>query len=179
MMFIVFTMYFSGGLIPFYFTVKEMGLDGTRWALIIPTAVNAFNLIILRTGFAAIPVSLEESARIDGANDYTILFRIIMPLSLPVLSVITLYYMVGHWNAWFNAMLFVRDRKLYPLQLLLREILIQEDTNSMTVFTDKQKAFGETIKYAVIIVSTLPILCLYPFLQKYFVKGVMIGAIKE
>ncbi len=180
MLFIVFTMYFSGGLIPYYFTVKDLGLINSLWALIIPSSISTFNLIIMRTSFEAIPDSLEESAKLDGANDFTILFRIIIPLAKPVIAVMVLYYGVSHWNAWFNAMLFLRDRALYPLQLILREILIQNDTASMTGGANAADVaqMSETLKYATIMVATVPILCLYPFLQKYFVKGVMVGAIK-
>lgn len=175
----VFTMFFSGGLIPFYLQVKALGLTDQRWALIFPTAMSTFNLIVMRTSFAAIPDSMEESARIDGANDFTILFRIIVPLSLPVVSVMILFYGVGHWNSWFNAMIFLRNRELYPLQLVLREILIASSTeNMMTDVVQDREPVGETIKYATIMVATLPILFVYPFLQKYFVKGMMIGALK-
>lgn len=153
----------------------------TVWALLIPGAISTFNMIIMRTGFQSVPISLEESARIDGANDLVILFRIIIPLSMPVIAVMILWYAVGHWNSYFSALIYMRDRELFPLQLVLREILI---TNSMDrMMTDSgagdRIAIAETIKYATIIVSTLPILVLYPFLQKYFVKGVLIGAIKE
>lgn len=180
MLFIIFTMYFSGGMIPFYFTVKNVGLAGTRWALIVPTCINTFNFIIMRTGFESIPVSLEESAKIDGANDFVILWKIILPLAKPILAVIVLYYAVGIWNSWFNAMLFLRDRELYPLQLVLREILIQNDTTSMTMGGGDVAAglLNEVLKYATICVATIPILIVYPFLQKYFAKGVMIGAVK-
>lgn len=180
MMMIVFTMFFSGGLIPFYFTVKGLKLDNTLWALIIPGAISTFNMIIMRTSFLAIPESLEESAKLDGANHFIILFVIMIPLAMPTIAVLVLYYSVGHWNSWFNAMIFVRERRLYPLQLILREILIQNSTDSMTMYSDvgSTESISETIKYAIIIVSTLPILVLYPFLQKYFVKGVMIGAVK-
>lgn len=180
MFLITFTMFFGGGLIPFYFTVKQLGLDNKLWAVIIPNAMSVFNLIILRTAFAAVPDSLEESAKLDGAGHFTILFRIIMPLTLPTIAVMVLYYGVSHWNSWFNAMIFIRDRKLYPLQLVLREILIQNSTDSMTQYADTgaTESISETIKYAIIIVATLPILTLYPFLQKYFVKGVMVGAVK-
>jgi putative aldouronate transport system permease protein len=175
---IAFTMYFGGGLIPFYFTVKGLGLDNSIWALIIPGMVSTFNMIIMRTAFMAIPDSLEESAKLDGASHFTILTRIILPLSGPTIAVMILYYGVGHWNAWFNAMIFLRNRDLFPLQLILREILIQ-NTNADVLASDiDREAVSETIKYAVIIVATLPILCIYPFLQKYFVKGVMIGALK-
>lgn len=180
MFFVVFTMFFNGGLIPFYFTVRGFKLDNTLWSLFIPFSINTFNLIIMRTSFAAIPDSMEESAKMDGANDFTVLFRIIMPLSLPVIAVMILYYGVSIWNAWFYAMIFIRTRSLYPLQLILREILIQNDMNQMmdTVGDMDKGAVGETVKHATIMVATLPILFVYPFLQKYFVKGVMIGAIK-
>lgn len=179
-MLIVFTMYFSGGLIPSYLNVKSLNLDNTLWALIIPTALSTYNMLIMRTAFASIPNSLEESAKLDGANDITILIRIMVPLVTPTLAVLVLYYGVGHWNSWFNAMIYLRDRGKFPLQLILREILIEGALSEMTMGAgmEDKEMISETIKYATIIVSTLPILCLYPFLQKYFVKGVMIGSIK-
>ncbi|MDQ0901916.1 MULTISPECIES: carbohydrate ABC transporter permease [unclassified Paenibacillus] len=178
---IVFTMVFHGGLIPTYLVVGNLGLLNTPWALIVPGAISTFNLIIMRTAFQQVPISLEESARMDGANDFTILFRVIIPLSMPVIAVMILWYTVGHWNSYFSALIYLRDRELYPLQLILREILVNNNTDSMMTgaSTLDKMDVGETIKYATIIVSTLPILVLYPFLQKYFVKGVMIGAIKE
>lgn len=180
MFLIVFTMFFHGGLIPFFLTVKWLHLDNSLWALMLPGAINTFNLIIMRTAFAAIPDSIEESARMDGAGHFTILFKIIMPLSMPVIAVMILYYGVHHWNAWFHAMIFINKRELFPLQLILREILIANDTTFMTnVSTGDDFMIGETIKYAVIVVATLPILAMYPFLQKYFVKGMMIGSLKE
>ena len=169
-------MYFSGGMIPLYLVVKGVGLYGSRWALILPTLVDTYNLIIMRTAFAGVPDSLEESAKLDGANAWTILWRIMAPLVKPTVAVITLYYAVSHWNSWFNAMLFLRDKTQYPLQLILRQILIQNDTADMTAGADY--LISETIQYATVVVATLPILCIYPFVQKYFVKGVMIGAIK-
>lgn len=177
---IIFTMYFSGGMIPFYMTVKGLGLENSLFSLIIPGAISTFNLIVLRTAFASIPPALEESARLDGAGHWRILIQIVIPLSKASLSVVALYYAVQHWNAWFNAMLFLKDRELFPLQLVLREILIQNDTSSMTQMVDAGNSsfIGETVKYAVIIVSVVPILCIYPFIQKYFEKGVMIGAVK-
>jgi putative aldouronate transport system permease protein len=180
MMIIVFTMFFGGGLVPYYLTVKGLHLDNTLLALIIPTAVNTFNLILMRTSFMNIPEEIIESSKMDGATHLTVLFKIVLPLSLPVLAVMVLYYGVGHWNAWFNAMLFIRDRDLYPLQLVLREILVQNNTEAMLVGTDSfdKGLVAETLKYAVIIVATVPILALYPFLQRYFVKGMMIGALK-
>lgn len=181
MFLIVFTMFFEGGLVPLYLTIQNLGMLDSRLSLIVPTAVSAFNLIIMRTAFQAVPESLEESARIDGAGDWTILFRVVLPLSMPVVAVMILFYGVSHWNAWFYATIFLQDRDLFPLQLILREILISNDTSSMAsgVSSSDQMSVGETIKYATIIVATAPILFLYPFLQKYFVKGVMIGAIKE
>ncbi|SDD56221.1 putative aldouronate transport system permease protein [Paenibacillus sp. UNCCL117] len=180
MLMIVFTMFFSGGLIPFYLTVKGVGLANTLWALIIPQAINTFNLILMRTAFESIPDALEESAKMDGANDFVILFRIILPLSMPVIAVMLLYYGVSHWNSWFHALIFLQDRSMYPLQLILREILLQGEASTMAVgASDGDVAMlTVTLKYATIVVATVPILLVYPFLQKYFVKGALIGAIK-
>lgn len=177
---IIFTMFFHGGLIPLYLIVKNVGLIDSLWATIVPFAVSTFNLIIMRTSFSAIPESLEESAKIDGANHLTILFRIILPLSKPVVAVMILYYAVEKWNAWFYASIFLKDRDLFPLQLVLREILIANSTDNMSTGASSADQFmiGETIKYATIIVATVPILVVYPFVQKYFEKGVMIGAVK-
>jgi len=181
MFFIVITMVFHGGLIPSFLLVNDLGMMNTIWALLIPGAINTFNMIIMRTSFQGIPVSLEESARMDGASDWMILFRIIIPLSMPVIAVMILWYAVGHWNSYFSALVYLRNREWYPLQLVLREILIANNTDAMmtSAASDDKYAIGETIKYAAIMISSLPIICLYPFLQKYFVKGVMIGAIKE
>ncbi|OCT15471.1 sugar ABC transporter permease [Paenibacillus pectinilyticus] len=179
MLFIIFTMFFSGGLIPLYLTIKGVGLVNSLWALILPQAVNTFNLILMKTAFEAIPDALEESAKIDGANDFVVLFRIVLPLSMPVIAVMLLYYGVSHWNSWFNAMIFLQERSLYPLQLVLREILLQGEANANTGASDGDAAMlAVTLKYATIIVATVPILFVYPFLQKYFVKGALIGAIK-
>ncbi|MCC8102337.1 MAG: carbohydrate ABC transporter permease [Clostridiales bacterium] len=177
-MLFIFTMYFSGGLIPNYLLIKDLGLINSRLALILPGMVSTFNLMILLTGFEEIPQSLEESARIDGAGDWTILFRIVIPLAKPTIMVILLYYAVGHWNAWFNAMIYLRDSDKMPLQIFLRDILTRSQLGAMTGQTDIEDV-GQTIKYATIVVSTVPILCIYPFIQKHFVKGVMIGAVKE
>ncbi|HEX9117569.1 MAG TPA: carbohydrate ABC transporter permease [Anaerolineae bacterium] len=182
MMGIVFTMFFSGGMIPRYLLVSQtLNLQDNPLALILPGAITTINLIILRTAFETVPVALEEAARMDGANDFQILWKIILPMSLPSIAVITLFYAVAHWNAWFDAMLFLRHRDWYPLQLILREILISNSTSTMTSGASASDVMplGETIKYATIIVATVPILCIYPFLQRYFVKGVMVGAIKE
>ena len=180
MLYVMFTMFFSGGMIPFYFTVKDLGLYNSIWSLILPTAINTFNLIIMRTGFSAIPDSLEESAKLDGAGHLTILFKIVIPLAMPTIAVIILYYAVSYWNSWFNAMMFIQDRVKYPLQLVLRGVLMSNDTSAMTggVNAVDKESVGESVKYGVIVVATIPILVVYPFLQKYFVKGVMIGAVK-
>lgn len=178
---IMFTMFFSGGMIPTYLLVNNLGLTNTYWALILPGAISTYNMIIMRTGFAAIPESLEESAKIDGANHFTILFKIVIPLAKPTMAVIVLYYAVACWNSWFNAMIYLQKRRdLQPLQLILRGILIENDTSNMqdgNVGQDTE-SIAESIKYAVIVVATLPILAIYPFLQKYFIKGIMIGAVK-
>jgi putative aldouronate transport system permease protein len=181
MFFIVVTMFFSGGLIPFYLIVRSLGLSDRIWAMILPTAISSYNLIVMRTAFVQLPDSMEESARMDGANDFRILFQIYIPLCMAVVAVMILFYSVAHWNSWFNAMIFMRSRERYPLQLILREILVASTTQDMTTgaaATDQQP-IGETIKYATIIVATLPILFVYPFLQRYFIHGVMIGALKE
>ncbi|HEY5586633.1 MAG TPA: carbohydrate ABC transporter permease [Ruminiclostridium sp.] len=180
MLAIVFSMMFSGGMIPTYLLVRDLGLYNTRWALIFPTAINTINFIIMRTSFLEIPDSIEESVRIDGANDFQVLYHIVLPLSKAVIAVITLFYTVYHWNSWFNASIYLTNRALYPLQLVLREILIQNDTAGMMIGTSSadNQPIGETIKYATIMVSTLPILCVYPFIQRYFVTGVMLGGVK-
>ncbi|WP_433581138.1 carbohydrate ABC transporter permease [Paenibacillus amylolyticus] len=180
MFFIVFTMFFGGGLTPLYLVVKGVGLLDTLWSTILPFAISTFNLIIMRTSFMGIPDSLEESAKIDGANHFTILFRIIIPLSMPVIAVMILYYAVDKWNGWFYASVFIKSRELFPLQLVLREILIANSTESMSAGASAGDRFqiGETIKYATIMVATIPILCIYPFLQRFFVKGVMVGSLK-
>lgn len=178
---IMFTMWFSGGLIPFYVAVRDIGLTDSLWSLIIPTAISTYNMIILRTGFDAIPNSLEESAYMDGAGHITIIFKIMLPLAKASIAVVALYYGVGYWNGWFNASIFLQGAtEKWPLQLVLRQILIVNDTGSMTqdVSEADREKIGESIKYAIIVVSTVPILCVYPFIQKYFVKGVMIGAVK-
>lgn len=179
---IIFTMYFSGGLIPFYLTVSKMyNLENSLFAIILPALINTYNMIILRTAFMSVPESLIEAATLDGASHWKVLFNVVLPLTMPTLAVIVLYYSVEHWNSWFNASIFLRDREKFPLQLVLREILIVNDTSSMTMGSGDASdimSIGETVKYAVIVAATFPILCLYPFIQKYFVNGVMIGAVK-
>lgn len=179
---IAFTMYFGGGLIPFYLMVKGMNLLDTYSGIILPVLVNTWNLIVMRTAFAGIPDSLEESARLDGANDWTILWRIFFPLAQATIAVIALFYAVYWWNNWFNPSLFLSSKDKFPLQLVLREILLKNDTSSMTqvgaVGQSQQEQYRMLVKYCTIIVATVPILVVYPFLQRYFVKGVMVGSIK-
>lgn len=182
MIFIVFTMYFHGGMIPTFLLVRKLGLLNKRLAIMIVGTVGTWNMIIMRTAFQGIPRSLEESAIIDGAGDFAILTKIILPTSKATIAVITLFYLVGQWNGWFNAMIYLQSREKFPLQLLLREILIMG--SKVEGGAEIQSGvginyLGETIKYTTIIISTLPILFVYPFAQKYFVKGVMLGSLKE
>lgn len=182
MFIIVVTMFFGGGLIPSFLLVKSLGLYNTIWALIIPGAVSSWNVVMMRTYFQGIPASLEESAKIDGANDFHILFSIILPVSTPILAVMVLFYAVGHWNAWFGASIYLKTKELYPLQLVLRSILINNSLREMgnTGMTGGANAreLSKGLKYATVVVSTLPILFVYPFVQKYFIKGIMIGSLK-
>ena len=173
---IVFTMYFQGGTIPTYLVVESLGLINTRWSLILPGAVSTFNLIVMRTAMAQVPDSLPESAMMDGATHPQILFHVMTPLCKATVAVIVLYYAVAHWNSWFPAFLYLRDKSKYPLQLVLRQILFQDETNSMAA--ESLALSSEAVKYATIVVATVPILLVYPFLQRYFVKGVMVGAVK-
>ncbi|AEI43148.1 carbohydrate ABC transporter permease [Paenibacillus mucilaginosus] len=179
MMMIVFTMFFSGGLIPEYMLIKNLGLLDTRWSLIVPGLIATWNLIIMRTSFQSIPYELEEAAKMDGASDWTVFAKVILPLSVPLLAVMVLFYGVAHWNAWASALIYLRDRDLFPLQLVLREILIQNSTTETTNLSTASDPFlGEVVKYATIIVATVPILIVYPLIQRHFTKGVMIGALK-
>lgn len=177
---IIFTMYFSGGLIPEYLNLKDLHLLNTRWSLILPAGIYTTNLIILKSAFQSIPESLIESARLDGASHFQILWNVMLPLSKATLAVIALYYGVSHWNSWFNASIYLRDPDLFPIQLVMRNILIESNASDLTVGVsgDDISQYVNLIKYALIVVTTAPIVVLYPFLQKYFVKGVMIGAVK-
>lgn len=180
-LFYSFTMFFSGGLIPSYLINTKLGLNNNFWVMIIPGAVSVWNMFIMRTFFQnSIPSELQEAAFIDGCNNISILLKIVLPLSTPVIAVMVMYYGVGHWNAYFTALIYFRDRNKFPLQLILREILVQHEMSQMTEGETlvSQVLLAEGIKYAVIVVASVPVLLLYPFLQKYFVKGVMIGAIK-
>ena len=176
---IVFTMYMDFGLIPAFLNVKQLGLYNTRWAIILPGAISTYNMIVMRTCFSA---SLEESAKLDGANDFIILWKIMVPVTKATIAVIALFYAVGHWNAWFAASIYLQDRSKFPLQLFLREILIANssmNTAGEINSVDGVQFLDELIKYCSIIISTVPILVVYPFVQKYFVTGVMIGSVKE
>lgn len=174
-----FTMFFTGGMIPTYLLVKQLHMLNTMWSLVLPSAVSTYNLIIMRTFFqTSIPGELAESASLDGCNDLGIFFRIVIPLAAPIFAVMVLFYGVAQWNSWFPALLYVSDRSLYPLQMVLREVLIMSDISNMAGSTGDVEVIGDGLKYATMVVATLPIMCLYPFLQKYFVKGVMIGAVK-
>lgn len=178
---IMVTMFFSGGMIPTYLVINNMLHMGNNiLSLIIPGSISVWNLLVMRTTFAQIPEALIESAKIEGANDITILVKIVVPTSMAIIAVMILFYGVTYWNSWFNALLYIRDRSKYPLQLILREILINSSVRDMSGATAANdiNAVAESIKYATIVVATIPILCAYPFLQKYFVKGVMIGSVK-
>lgn len=174
-------MFFGGGLIPSYLLVRQLGLYNTFWALILPGVVSSWNMIMMRTFFQGIPDSMSESARIDGANDFHILFRILIPVSVPIIAVMILFYAVGYWNAWFGASIYLKDRSKFPLQLVMRGILIsgsQRDFDTGYISGANKTQIFKGLKYATVIVSTVPILCVYPFLQKYFVKGILVGSLK-
>ncbi len=178
-----FTMMFSGGLIPTYLLVKDVGMVNTVWAILIPGAMSVYQMIIVRTFIInTIPDELLESAKIDGCNDVRFFWQFVLPLSQAVIAVVALQYAVGHWNSYFNAMIYLQDNNLYPLQIFLREILIMSQMDASDFVDDETavaiQGMADLIKYALIVVSTLPILCIYPALQKYFVKGIMIGSLK-
>ena len=181
--FIMATMLFSGGLIPLYFVVKGIGLYNTRWALVLPNAVNVWNVIIAHTFLQeTITNELYDAAQIDGCSDLRFFFTVVLPLSGAIIAVLSLFYAVVLWNSYFDALVFLQDKKLYPLQIVLRNILIVNKTNP-TMLSDVSAAvrvqgLAETVKYALIVVASLPLLVIYPFVQKYFVKGVMIGSVK-
>jgi len=189
MNFMIVTMFVSGGLIPTYLLVKNLGMLNTIWALVIPGAASVYNIVVTRTFFeSTIPRELEEAAIIDGCSDFKMFVKIILPLSLPIIAVMGLFYGVGHWNSFFNALIFISDKSKYPLQMILREILVLQDLSSSqdtaglssttAQMIHSKEQLAAVIKYGVMIVSTLPVIVVYPFLQKYFVKGVMIGSLK-
>lgn len=179
MMSIVFTMYFSGGMIPTYLLIKGLHLVNNFWVYIFPCLVQGFALIITRNFFMEIPPSLEESAKIDGASNLEVLFKIYLPLSLPVIATISLWYGVAHWNAWMDNMLYVTDRKMFVLQYVLRGILLDGQIASQDILSGDVSVHTETMKMSALILSLIPIVSVYPFLQKYFVKGMLVGSVKE
>ncbi|MEN6314823.1 MAG: carbohydrate ABC transporter permease [Clostridiaceae bacterium] len=176
-LFVIITMMFNGGLIPTYLTVKAVGFGNTLWVLIIPGCISAYNMIVMRNFFMTIPSSMEESANIDGASQIQILISIILPLALPVIATISLFYAVSYWNSYFNAIIYLTNSDYWPLQVVLREVLIQGKTEYF-MFEDELNVPTENVKMALVIVTILPILCVYPFLQRYFVKGLMVGSLK-
>lgn len=180
-MFII-TMFFGGGLIPTYLVVKQLGMVDTVWALVIPGAVNVWNVILARTFFRNLPKELNEAAKIDGASELLIFFRIVLPLSKPIIFVLALYAFVGHWNDFFQALIYLEDQDKYPLQLVLRRILILNQVDPNVVSSVREQAelarLSELMKYAVIVISSLPLIIMYPYFQKYFEKGVMVGSLK-
>ena len=178
---IVFTMFFGGGMIPLYLVIKDLKMMDTIWAVVLPVAINTYNMVIIRTSFQSLPESLFESAQLDGANDFTILFRIAIPLSKAVLATMVLFYAVSHWNSYFNAMLYLDSKEKYPLQIILKNKLISglfSEEASQTGGSTNFNVSDSTLRSAIIMFTTLPILIVYPFVQKYFVKGVMIGSLK-
>ncbi len=179
---IMFTMYFNGGLIPLYLWVQQLHIIDTRWAVLLPAALSTYNVIVLRSAFDSIPESLIEAAKMDGASEFVCLTKIMIPLSKASTAVIVLFYAVARWNEWMLPTIFLRTRDLFPLQIFLREILLTSSSESILASSGDSAnvtALAEIVKYATIVVSTVPILCIYPFVQKYFVSGMMIGGVKE
>ena len=179
---IIFTMFFSGGMIPSYLLIKRLNLLNTMWAMILPGAINTYNMIIMRNFFMSLPDSLEEAARIDGANDFVVLCRIILPMSKPIIATIALWSMVGHWNAWFDCLIYITEPSKQVLQVVMRRIVLEGTAQMLnpnsSEFGANEIVNSENIKAATIMVATLPIVMVYPFLQKYFVKGIMVGSLK-
>ena len=175
LMYIVFTMLFNGGMIPTYLVVKNLGLINKIWAMILPNAIWTFNTLVMKSFFEGIPEELFESARIDGAGEFRVLWQILMPLSKPVLMTVGLFYMVGHWNEFFQAIMYISDKELYPMQVVVRQIL----TQSRNALDNVEATLpSETIQAAIVIFASIPIIVVYPFLQKYFTKGMLLGAVK-
>lgn len=177
-LFVVFTMLFSGGMVPTYLVVSKLKLINTLWSLVIPGCISAYNMILLRNFFQNVPEGLYEAAVIDGIRPSGYLFRILLPLSTAVIATVTLFYAVAYWNDYFTSVLYVRNRELWPMQRVLREALLTAESQTMLYDDSKKSVPSETLKNAMIVVSVVPILCVYPFLQKYFVKGVMVGSMK-
>jgi putative aldouronate transport system permease protein len=182
MFFFMVTMFFSGGLIPTYLVVKGIGMVDTRWALIIPSAGNMFYILVMKSYFETLPSSLEDSAKIDGASDLTTLFRIIVPIATPVVATIILFAAVGHWNSWFNVLIYITNRRKWTLMFLLREIIAQDFMDILDAIDPmerRQRLFPEAVKSASIMLTVIPILLVYPFLQRYYIRGVMLGSLKS
>lgn len=186
MLAIVFTMLFGGGVIPYYMLIKAVGLRNNFWVFVIPSLYSAWNIVLMRSFFESIPISLEESAKLDGCGYFGIFFKIILPLSKPVISVVALFVAVGHWNDWFTGAFYITNKDLLPVQTLLQQMLVNQQklttliTNTpQSISAARNLVTGDSLKMATVMVTTLPIMCVYPFIQKYFAKGVMIGAIKE
>ncbi|OAS89239.1 MULTISPECIES: carbohydrate ABC transporter permease [Metabacillus] len=182
MVFFLITMFFNGGLIPTYLVVRDLGMLNTIWSIIVPNAINVWFIILARTYFKSIPKELKEAARIDGASEFKIFLKIVFPLSKPIIFVLALYAFIGQWNAYFDAMIYLEDRDLYPLQLVLRSILIQNEVQPGMISDQLARAelqkISEMIKYSSIVIASLPLIVMYPFFQKYFEKGVMVGSLK-
>ena len=179
----MFTMLFSGGMVPTYLLIRSLGMLNTVWVMIIPGAMTIHNMIIARTFIENnIPYELFEAARIDGCDDFRYFIHIVLPLSAAILAVLTLYYAVGHWNSYFSALIYLNKRNMYPLQVFLREILVLNQFSAEDIVDEElmqvKQGMADLLKYSLIVVSTAPILCMYPFIQRYFVKGVMIGSVK-
>ena len=177
-LFVVFTMLFNAGLVPFYLQVKNLHLLNSRWSLIWPFALSTYNTVILRNFFKSVPNALYEAASIDGSGYIGYFFRILLPLSMPSIATITLFYAVSYWNAYFYSILFITDRALYPIQAILRQILMSSEFNTLLYDDAAQSMPSEMLKCAMIVITALPIICVYPFLQRYFVKGIMVGSLK-
>lgn len=180
---VLFTMLFNGGLVPTYLVVKDYGLVNSVWSMILPCAISTYYMIIMKNYFMSLPPSLIEAAKIDGANEFTILLKVILPISLPFMATFALFYSVERWNEWWNALLYINQKSLMPLQMYLREVLInfnaQLAAQAQAILGSGNKVYMQSVQMATIVVATLPILCVYPFVQKHFVKGVMVGSVKE
>ncbi|MCL1990735.1 MAG: carbohydrate ABC transporter permease [Defluviitaleaceae bacterium] len=185
MIFIMITMFFGGGIIPTFILIQNLGMRDTIWAIILPGATAVWHILVTRAFFASnIPREMEEAAIMDGCNDFVMFIKIILPLSMPIIAVMALFFGVANWNSWFPALIFLRDRSMWPLQMILRELLVQQNMHSMPEGADaaiaahRRQQLAQVIRYGVMVVSTVPIIMVYPFLQKYFVKGVLIGSVK-
>ena len=174
---ILVTMFFGGGMIPYYYLIRDLGMMNSIWVMIIPGAIDTFNMLLMRNYFASLPVEMEESAKIDGANDIVIFVKIFLPLSLPMLATVGLFFAVGNWNSWYNAMLFIPDKRdIWPLQMVLRSLITKY--SSQIENPDAKDAFSQGLTMASIFFTIVPMMCFYPFLQRFFVKGIVVGAIK-